>query len=145
MINEVDENTVNPDLVHGRYLFRLEALPLNDIRALGGNDAEDDKRFATVERVSEINQGLYARRACGSRVGHGTGRRGDAGDASQPATLCHVFGRKSVYAAGEGFGRVGPCRAAAGGRGQSAAGDGADDVLVDNVLPELLANSAFAP
>jgi hypothetical protein len=59
VINEVDENTVNPDLVHGRYLFRLEARTLNDIRALGGNDAEDDKRFATVERVSEINQGLY--------------------------------------------------------------------------------------
>jgi hypothetical protein len=59
VITEVDENTVNPELVHGRYLFRLEARALNDIRALGGNDAEDDKRFATVERVSEINQGLY--------------------------------------------------------------------------------------
>src|ERR1700722_16288681 len=59
VITDVDENTVNPELVHGRYLFRLEARTLNDIRALGGNDAEDDKRFATVERVSEINQGLY--------------------------------------------------------------------------------------
>ena len=45
--------------MHGNYLFRLEARTLNDIRALGGNNAEDDKRFATVERVSEINQGLY--------------------------------------------------------------------------------------
>ncbi len=59
VITDVDENTVNPDLVQGRYLFRLEARTLNDIRALGGNDAEDEQRFATVARVSEINQGLY--------------------------------------------------------------------------------------
>jgi hypothetical protein len=59
LITDVDENTVNPDLVQGRYLFRLEARTVNDIRALGGNDAADDQRFATVARVSEINQGLY--------------------------------------------------------------------------------------
>ena len=58
VITEVDANTVNPDLVHGRYLFRLEARTLNDLRALGGNDAEDDMRFATVARVSEINRGV---------------------------------------------------------------------------------------
>jgi len=59
VITDVDENTVNPELVQGRYLFRLEARTVNDIRALGGNDAADDQRFATVARVSEINQGLY--------------------------------------------------------------------------------------
>ena len=59
VITEVDANTVNPDLVHGKYLFRLEARTLNHLRALGGNDAEDDKRFATVARVSEINRGVY--------------------------------------------------------------------------------------
>ena len=47
------------ELVSGKYLVRFEARTLNDIRALGGNDAEDDLRFATVARVSEINQGLY--------------------------------------------------------------------------------------
>ena len=60
VITEVDEQTVNPDLVNGKYLFRLEARTLDHIRALGGNDAADDARFATVARVSEINQGLYA-------------------------------------------------------------------------------------
>ena len=45
--------------MQGKYLFRLEARTLNDIRALGGNDAADDARFATVARVSEINLGLY--------------------------------------------------------------------------------------
>ncbi len=59
VITEVDENTENPELVQGKYLFRLEARTLDDIRALGGNDAEDDLRFATAARVSEVNHGLY--------------------------------------------------------------------------------------
>ncbi|HEV8442531.1 MAG TPA: DUF3141 domain-containing protein, partial [Steroidobacteraceae bacterium] len=59
VITEVDENTINRDLVQGRYLFRLEARTLAHIRALGGNDAADDARFATAARVSEINLGMY--------------------------------------------------------------------------------------
>ena len=60
VITEVDENTANRNLVEGKYLFRLEARTLDHIRALGTNDAaEDDTRFATVARVSEINLGLY--------------------------------------------------------------------------------------
>jgi hypothetical protein len=59
VITEVDESTVNRNLVEGKYLFRLEARTLDNIRALGTNDAADDKRFATVARVSEINRGLY--------------------------------------------------------------------------------------
>jgi Protein of unknown function (DUF3141) len=59
VITEVDANTVNPDLIEGKYLFRLEARTLDNIRALGSNDAADDQRFATVARVSEINRGLY--------------------------------------------------------------------------------------
>ncbi len=59
VITEVDENTENPDLVYGRYIFSLEVRTLDDIRALGGNDVADDMRFATVARVSDINLGLY--------------------------------------------------------------------------------------
>jgi pimeloyl-ACP methyl ester carboxylesterase len=59
VITDIDENTVNPDLVQGKYLFRLEARTLDHIRALGGNDAADDDRFATAARVSQINLGLY--------------------------------------------------------------------------------------
>jgi pimeloyl-ACP methyl ester carboxylesterase len=59
VITDIDENTVNPDLVQGKYLFRLEARTLDHIRALGGNDAADDERFATAARVSQINLGLY--------------------------------------------------------------------------------------
>jgi hypothetical protein len=47
------------DLIAGDYLVRFEARSLDDIRALGGNDEEDDRRFATAARVSEINHGLY--------------------------------------------------------------------------------------
>ena len=35
--------------------MRCEARTLDDIRALGGNDAADERRFATAARVSEIN------------------------------------------------------------------------------------------
>ena len=59
MITGVDENTVNPELIAGEYLFAIEPRTLEHIRALGGNDAEDDLRFATAARVSEINRGLY--------------------------------------------------------------------------------------
>src|SRR5271166_1054827 len=59
VITEVDEATLNPELVQGKYLFSLETRTLDHIRALGCNDAADDKRFATAARVSEINLGLY--------------------------------------------------------------------------------------
>ena len=39
--------------------MRFEARTLDDIRALGGNDENDDRKFETVARVSEINLGLY--------------------------------------------------------------------------------------
>jgi Protein of unknown function (DUF3141) len=39
--------------------MRCEARTLDDIRALGGNDMADERRFATAARVSEINLSLY--------------------------------------------------------------------------------------
>ena len=39
--------------------MRCEARTLDDIRALGGNDAADERRFATAARVSEMNLALY--------------------------------------------------------------------------------------
>jgi pimeloyl-ACP methyl ester carboxylesterase len=49
----------NDDLVGGNYLVRFEARTLDDIRALGGNSLEDERQFAAVARLSEINLGLY--------------------------------------------------------------------------------------
>jgi pimeloyl-ACP methyl ester carboxylesterase len=59
VIDEVDKTTEHRDLIQGKYLFRLEARSLDDIRALGTNSDEDNQRFAAVARVSEINHGLY--------------------------------------------------------------------------------------
>ena len=53
------EDTVSSDLVSGEWVMRCEARTLDDIRALGGNDAADERRFATAARVSEINLALY--------------------------------------------------------------------------------------
>jgi pimeloyl-ACP methyl ester carboxylesterase len=47
------------NLVGGNYLVRFEARTLDDIRALGGNSIEDEREFAAVARLSEINLGLY--------------------------------------------------------------------------------------
>ena len=59
VITEVDERTANPGLIEGKYLFRLETRTLDDIRAFGGNDEADERRFATAARLSEMNLGLY--------------------------------------------------------------------------------------
>src|SRR5262245_734103 len=52
-------NDKSPDLIGGDYLVRFEPRTLDDIRALGGNSEEDERRFATAARISEINLGLY--------------------------------------------------------------------------------------
>jgi pimeloyl-ACP methyl ester carboxylesterase len=59
VITEVAEGTARQDLIEGKYLLNLQPRRLEDIRALGRNDTEDDRRFRTVARVSEINKGLY--------------------------------------------------------------------------------------
>jgi Protein of unknown function (DUF3141) len=51
--------TEHPDLVTGNWVMRCEPRTLADIRALGGNDAADERRFATAARVSEANLALY--------------------------------------------------------------------------------------
>jgi pimeloyl-ACP methyl ester carboxylesterase len=53
------DDTANPELVSGNWVMRCEMRTLDDIRALGGNDAADERRFATAARVSEINLALY--------------------------------------------------------------------------------------
>jgi len=47
------------ELVGGNYLVRFEARTLDDIRALGENSIDDERKFAAVANLSEINLGLY--------------------------------------------------------------------------------------
>jgi hypothetical protein len=53
------EDMASADLVTGDWVMRCEARNLHDIRALGGNDAADERCFTTTARVSEINLALY--------------------------------------------------------------------------------------
>ncbi|MDR3489468.1 MAG: DUF3141 domain-containing protein [Bradyrhizobium sp.] len=52
-------DTKNPDLVSGEWVMRCEPRTLDDIRAMGGNSPEEERRFATAARISEINLSLY--------------------------------------------------------------------------------------
>jgi pimeloyl-ACP methyl ester carboxylesterase len=54
-----DDETTSADLVVGQWVMRCEARTLDDIRALGGNSPEDERRFAAAKRVSEINLAAY--------------------------------------------------------------------------------------
>lgn len=55
----LQEEIAAGDMMGGDFVMRFERRSLESLRALGGNDVEDERRFATVARVSEINQGLY--------------------------------------------------------------------------------------
>ncbi len=49
----------NQDLVVGDWIVRFEPRTLDDIRTIVQPDPENERRFAAVKRVSEINLGLY--------------------------------------------------------------------------------------
>src|SRR6478752_2543751 len=54
-----DDETTSSDLVVGQWVMRCEARTLDDIRAMGGNSPEDERRFAAAKRVSELNLAAY--------------------------------------------------------------------------------------
>jgi len=51
--------TEGGEYVTGEWVMHCEPRTLEDIRALGVNDAADERRFATAARVSEMNLALY--------------------------------------------------------------------------------------
>jgi hypothetical protein len=58
VIDERDTGDEAEELVPG-YRLRIEARELDDIRALGCNSAEDEREFAAVSRLSQVNNALY--------------------------------------------------------------------------------------
>lgn len=52
-------DTLNAELAVGQWVMRCEARTLDDIRAMGGNSPEDERRFAAAKRVSELNLAAY--------------------------------------------------------------------------------------
>ncbi|MDD3288526.1 MAG: DUF3141 domain-containing protein [Alphaproteobacteria bacterium] len=59
IFTEKEADTLNPELVSGKYILRFDRRRLDDIRAFGCNDAEDNLRFEAVSRISENIQGMY--------------------------------------------------------------------------------------
>ena len=53
------DDAVNPDLVGGDWIVRFEPRTMEDLRTIVQPDPENERRFATARRVSEINLGLY--------------------------------------------------------------------------------------
>lgn len=54
-----DAETANAELAIGQWVMRCEARTLDDIRAMGGNSPEDERRFETAKKVSEMNLAAY--------------------------------------------------------------------------------------
>jgi hypothetical protein len=52
-------DTLNDELAVGQWVMRCEARTLDDIRTMGGNSPEDERRFETAKRVSEMNLAAY--------------------------------------------------------------------------------------
>jgi len=53
------DDSINPDLASGDWIMRCEFRTLDDIRALGVNDMDDERSFAAAERVSQLNLAMY--------------------------------------------------------------------------------------
>jgi hypothetical protein len=58
-LTPADKATVPAGSTIGNYVVRFEQRTLDDIRVLGCNDLEDERKFAAVARLSELNLGLY--------------------------------------------------------------------------------------
>jgi hypothetical protein len=52
-------DTPNADLAYGNYVLSFEQRSLDDVRAIVDRKEEDDRRFAAVARISDINLGMY--------------------------------------------------------------------------------------
>jgi pimeloyl-ACP methyl ester carboxylesterase len=59
IFEDKSDSASGSDLVTGEWVMRCEARTLDDIAAMGGNDAADDRRFAAAARLSEVNLNLY--------------------------------------------------------------------------------------
>ena len=61
LITDVGPDVAHPELIDGRYLFRLEPRRVEDVRAIVGDSPEDDLRFAASARVSDVGLAFYRR------------------------------------------------------------------------------------
>ena len=59
VIRDKTPDTPNADLAYGDYVLTFERRHLADIEAIVEHREDDDRRFAAVSRISQVNQGLY--------------------------------------------------------------------------------------
>ncbi|MCD0503005.1 DUF3141 domain-containing protein [Bordetella petrii] len=52
-------DTLNPDLAPGDYVLSFARRSVDDVRGIVARNEEDDRRFAAVARISDINLGMY--------------------------------------------------------------------------------------
>ena len=100
--------TVNPEMVVGDWIMRCEARTLDDIRAMGGNDPENERRFAAVVACRRsISRSIAPSCSLSSAPVSNRGRGHDAAAASAAAAIRSVFRCQSVDGAGCGAGGAG--------------------------------------
>ncbi|MFK4383002.1 hypothetical protein ABIA40_002410 [Bradyrhizobium sp. USDA 223] len=136
-----DEETASSDLVVGQWVMRCEARTLDDIRAMGGNSPEDERRFATAKRISEINLAAYRKVVQPWLKRHGDATDGRMGSqhASAAAAIRAVQQPESFHGDGEIIGREGRREAQAGRCGQSVPGVPGADLEAGRSRPRQLA------
>ncbi|MFZ4873461.1 DUF3141 domain-containing protein [Janthinobacterium sp. Mn2066] len=59
LIVEKTPDTPNADLASGDYVLSVERRSIDDVRAIVQPSVENDRKFATAARVSEVNLSLY--------------------------------------------------------------------------------------
>ncbi|WP_051780226.1 DUF3141 domain-containing protein [Janthinobacterium agaricidamnosum] len=59
LIEDKTAATPNPELASGDFVLSIQRRGIGDVREIVRPDPENERKFATVARVSEINLGLY--------------------------------------------------------------------------------------
>jgi pimeloyl-ACP methyl ester carboxylesterase len=59
VIHDKTPDTPNADLAYGDYILTFERRELADIKRIVQHREDDDRRFATVSRISQVNLGFY--------------------------------------------------------------------------------------
>ena len=135
------DDVISPDLVSGDWVMRCEARTLDDIRALGGNDARGRAtlcgRGAGVGNQSRALSHVYA--ALRARLRQSNDGGLDAQHACRAAAIRDVLGRQSVHGPGQGCGGSGEERAQAGCVRQSVPCDAGEPVAADRQQPRVMA------
>ncbi len=128
----------------GEWVMRCEARTLDDIRAMGGNSPEDERRFETAKRVSEMNLDAYRKFVQPWVKSMVTPQMAELMRNWHPLRLQYeaFSSQNPVHEGGGERGRQGARRTQAGRRGQSVPRIPGADVEADRQLARSMARLA---